>query len=736
MRTQATPQPKLPEPATNGHEPAASHRRGSPEFVERAEGLRPAPARMGLGIWWLMAPPLLAATALACSDPGIACQVQGDWLVCPDGTKVPLHPRPHPDVPTGKVSGLARLFGRDDHSAITIRLVDSVSNRSTSAEVFEDGLWEAEVPAGIYDLWFEAPGYIEVKREQHLVAPGVNLQDPVELRSGIRLSETTPQRLVVSPDEGAFLSFLEGDPTAATLWEAKGGSVNLGGRTSGARFTPSGRSVVFLDEFDGNRLEGRLTIYDRQTKKRFDIADRVGDWKLTPDEAAVVIRQAPSRLLIWSRSDGITVLTDQLVSWELGAGGRTILFQTMRADGTVELIHWDIAAEGGTSLGGGKDPFVFSPDAQSFIYRTATAGSVLWDGLRIRPTFLGSIESAAFSPDGQWLAFTTMPGRALHLLEVASQQPFEMTSRSGAWAFSPGGEAFYFVSRDVDTSTEHLIRRELDGRGMMTIASDSTIDQLLFAPGPPEPGWLLVRSRSSGVPSPTTYRAWSETETIELGRSRESGTLRLSPNGRIVTFPQMEDFDVDERDASYLVVYDLDTERRAIIGPRVDRFTAPVWDPTSSIFHYEVWSNVGEETFVYDSERDHSYSLGAEVSTETCTFSATGSLTCFSRRSPTSGGSQLIRWDRSSAAVELLTDGVYSVAGSLDGNRLALLSQARVETEPGLLLLVDPEIPNPIAIDDRVRLSVVAPEWMAWVVEETSSRKGLYFTTYPRRNDR
>ncbi|AKU93298.1 carboxypeptidase-like regulatory domain-containing protein [Vulgatibacter incomptus] len=673
--------------------------------------------------------PLLVALLACGSDPRPTCDVvpRQDGtrlLICSDGTSTVL-----PKLPTEKpgctVVGEAKLFGRSNHAAITVTLADTASGAKVEARPSQDGTYVfPALTSGVYDLTFEAPGYNSEKLGQLVVAPGAFRVDPVELRMGKKLTDSPAARLVPSPDYDAFVAMGESDPGPATLWEEDGWwSKPLGGDVARLSFSPSGRRLTFLNDSRGANGPGTLYHYDRDAGALSKVDTLVREWILARDEASIVALQEGSRLLYWTtnmREDAL-VISEGVLGWWADPELRTVVFRI----GTGELIVWDLAAGGGATIGSGSGPITFSPDGRSFVF-TALDRAMLWDGARneVVPLAAPTANGAIFSPNGNWVLLRK-PGLDQVLFDLESGR--QDLLRSVFWAhFSSSSDALFYVAPN-DSGAVVLTRWSLPD-----LRSES-IEGIERMPPPrvvPAPGGeaLLFRTNVSitwvpgtGSDFVGTLMGWRRDRGFEELARDVGSTWTPSPDGAFVSFVQ----------GSVRVVKELESGDSWSVGEVLLPNAPAEWDPSSTVLRFGS-GDIPLTHWAWDTERKEAVSLGDQVDSSNCRFAGDGSLACLARRSSNGGGSEIVRWDRPSNRVRVLTDGIWELDGSGQGSRLGLLSRPRIETKDGLLLVFDPQLPEPVAVDDEVELMLSTARWLAYSIgDDTSERPGLYVTDFP-----
>lgn len=670
------------------------------------------------------AAPSIAILLFACGKDAPTCRVRGEGesriLLCDDGSKVNLRVLPPPVAATGILRGEARLFGRPQHDAITVAMFQTGGGHSTSTRVNPDGTWELEVPAGIYDLRYHAPGYGEDRQDQVVVAPGIGRAATVILRSGRMIHPESPSRIQVMPDEQGLLLFYR-EPGPLWYWTPGRGAEKLSDSAARVEFTPLGKRIAFLDDFGRGSPGGTLVIVDPAGRTRETIADDVRNWKISRDEGVVVAEQNSSRLVVWKAGEGASVVTEGVAAWSLAPSGRTVMFLTRVSSFDFHVVHWDVPASGGSNLDAQWQTFEFSPGGESFIYADGTGESVLWDGLRNRPVPLGIRRPGEllFGPDGQWLLFPAQDG--WKLIDLSTPVPMPVDDRVDFALFAEDSSALYFGRSSMGSGV--LSRRNL--------ATGDT-QELVSGVSMARPKWAgftgdrsLVFSMVAEAGSKQRLLSWSPRTGLTTLSGRIDGQWSISPDESSVAF--YED--------GHLVVVSLLTGERRASDDLANASFLPAWnvgirqavDPWREVLFQMLDGSSRFAIFVVD--RALTVSLGDWVLPSSCRLGEGGPIACLARTSRSGGGSELVRWAGADAA-SVIADGVLEFNRDSSGQRLALRTRAIPSTGEDLLLLVDPTLAEPVAIADSVRQPVVTREWVAWIRDDPD-QGGAFYSVFP-----
>lgn len=368
---------------------------------------------------------------------------------CPGGD-APLVPLGMGEQPLGGIQGVVRLFGRADHEGIEVEVVGTSMRTTTDAE----GRFEFEgLRAGMYGVAARIEAYEEAEAEDIMVLPGAWTTQNLELRTGRRILGGESWEFTPSPVDETFLARTEG--TLAVVWPEEASAITIASEVMEYRWTADGRWVVIrtgpTNDFGG----GTLSYYVPAEKRMAVVAEDVNRWSLTPDRASFVVERIVDGVLILETHHVQTgrraSIGRHVEDWRTSPDGRSVVARMALPEGST-LVIWDVAAEGGTSLGQptlGNLP-TFAPDQVSLVYTLVEGQTFLWDGGRRAAIPLANrILTHLFDRAGEQLVYVDDEWSLYHW-DMRTTARREI--RLGVYpllAFSPSGDRLaYFRTND------------------------------------------------------------------------------------------------------------------------------------------------------------------------------------------------------------------------------------------------------------------------------------------------
>ena len=267
------------------------------------------------------------------------------------------------------------------------------------------------------------------------------------------------------------------------------------------------RQVAVAAPDDGARTTARTMAVGPWTRAR----DATGgiDYALSPDGRSLLLsaRGDIFRVRADGAADDLTAtpgIDEDHPSWS--ADGRTIAYETEAGGGQQLAVR---PAAGGPQrllthfATGYRYDGVWSPSGDALA--VADANHALWlvptDGSgphRVARDPCAEIRDAAFSPDGRWLAYSTMRpnrNRAIHLRELASGRDVVASTPMDSDrdpAFSADGRRLLFVSQRNELP---FVSDRDDESIIATLNSDGLYEASLYgADGALDPGGLMSRA--------------------------------------------------------------------------------------------------------------------------------------------------------------------------------------------------------------------------------------------------
>ncbi|HEY0839200.1 MAG TPA: hypothetical protein VGD74_03340, partial [Vulgatibacter sp.] len=278
---------------------------------------------------------------------------------------------------------------------------------------------------------------------------------------------------------------------------------------------------------------------------------------------------------------------------------------------------------------------------------------------------------------------------------------------------SERGDALYFGSTEEGTSS--LERRDLERGTTTEILGGDRISVPVFA-GEALERWLVFSFVAEGASTPQ-LRAWTPARGLSvLSEALDGADWAIAPDDRSVAFYE----------GGRLVTVELSSGARSVAEGAADTGFVPSWRGGEVV----LFAHQDATFAVHDRIRGSTMGLGDGVDWTSCTSEPDGSTSCLARASPNGGGSQLLRWDRPDDRNEFVTDGIMESRTCKDGSRMALRSRAIRSTDEDLLLVFDPNLGEPVPLDDRVKDWVVAPRWVAWIRSD-GEKDQLFYSAYP-----
>jgi len=400
----------------------------------------------------------------------------GKVISCSDGTLVRIDADGRVIFPgSGMVVGTARFFGLADHAGIRVVAVGTDIEATTDAEGrFEIG----PLPAGDYELRFEAPGWVTEKRDN---IPVINdewrIKEPVILRvgrwvGGDWVAPAPAGDAVLVSTFGVsrtWLDFLDlVDPEAEPFL--------LTGASAGGRFDETGRSVLVQERL---LIDGPLWLWDRATGVKTVVAEHsVAGWLVPGGEAVVyetVDEAGGCHLHLWQRASGAVTDVGACGPPPSVAAGTVWLFSTdgrrfVYVDEGGQHVIYDVATGGARDLPEGAMPTgaVFLGDGSKLLLRrwNLTGGHDLgtfdvsdgtWTPLA------ADVTEVIHAPTGDALVFVHGGGgtdSSLSLYDVERARVTALASAGFPWAmeFSTDGRRLLWL--DAATNRLHVFDRD------------------------------------------------------------------------------------------------------------------------------------------------------------------------------------------------------------------------------------------------------------------------------------
>ena len=454
---------------------------------------RPAGAAASVALW-----------VAGCGGTGGAVDVPGTFTVeedgsrrmsCPDGTSA-VFPAPTVAPRTGSISGRASRFGEADRSGIDVWLhlaPELPGGFLETRHVVTDaeGTFRFdEVPPGVHDVGFTAPGFTDEGRDV-VVDPGEFVIDPVVLRRGADALACERTQLFPSPRRNAFLARYGDKPNLQRLvyWEPGGaGMVPLGQRvdpSSGSNyFSADGRLVHFLEQPE-NDQGPVLYRYEIGKVGARPIAAGVTAWHSALGGDALVL-WTWTGLKAWDQrfagpdgSGALRTIAAQLppISFS-GPDGRLIAFVV---DGF--LVVWDMREMTGDTLGPFWEPPVFSPDGSILV---AGFGDelVAWDAdgprrIRLGPGEAGDVR---FHGSGRRFVYLEREGTSKRLVHVDLDRgavPVPLRDRVEEAYYGPGDGGIAWIENV--SGERHLFLAEAPAAAPVLVGRGDGISGVTFS---------------------------------------------------------------------------------------------------------------------------------------------------------------------------------------------------------------------------------------------------------------
>lgn len=689
-----------------------------------------SPSLFAPAVWSLG---LLASLWLgACSEPKeeacvVHTQPDGRQVIrCPDGSSGTFVPPEFPAAPAA-VRGNVRRLGENDNSGIEVTLsparAEGELRRSfTDAEgnfAFDD------VEPGTYHISLQYPAYPKVDLWQQTVLPGTLVLDPVVLRPTTRIAETTPEKLVVSPNDDALLIVESVAGGRLFYWdEATGEQAQLiGTKTTQARWLPSGR-VLFLENYNPASNSGMLVLFDPSRDTSEVLLRDVIEWAVSDDETVAVARQTQNALSVWKATDrSVDVIVGSgLISWAFHPGSKLVaaVFQGAHTGGPEALV-WDTVARQASMLGPiSGDGVAFDPQGRFLLYR-ATFGLALWDHARRQPRVLApsSMRLVEFGPKGAFVALHDLTG-GIHLYEPESVQPRTVSTGAVQSGFDPRTGAFWLFHDEPRRLV--LVPPGRDPIELHRWTETVFPMQVLFPRGREE---ILYVVRTSSVVRELWL--WSPAKgSVLIDSGLTTDALLVGDETYVLyqtTRPRL-----------------LDLSSGELVDLRKDgNLHYPVGHHEEGLLHYPIAPlyratppNTVGAMAIRDLATGAEHVVVDELWHESCAFSPAAELFCLNRRSSSiPWGAELVRWNRDASLLHRLADGVLEFRFDREGGRAIYYSQARRDEMAPMLWLWERDLATPVAIDDGVGLAVLTSRWVAYHVEDRS-REGVHVSVYPR----
>lgn len=372
----------------------------------------------------------------------------GKVIQCTDGTVVRIDKDGNAIFPgTGALHGIARLFGKQDHTGITVRLEGTEYETTTG----KDGTFElGPVPAGIYVVVFEANGRAPERRKNVPVINGVFDMDPVELRLG-RWVAGMGGTAQLSPVGGAALVWNQFAPATGWLDLWKVGDevpVSLGTQVDGFGWSDDGSKVLFHERFT---VDGPVRLHDVATGE--------------------------TRTLV-EHSDRA----------ELAPAGGAVVYETNGDEGCRHHVWRDGAAPRELGACSPGNSFRFGPDGETVV-RTDESGALVLDELEGgRSWSLGTginLWAIQFSADGRRVVFPkSQPGAffaSLFAVDRVAGEVRQLGRATSTVSLSPDGGAVLFAD-NLDTGSGDVLVHEFDSQSTTVLLSATAMGNFAWAP--------------------------------------------------------------------------------------------------------------------------------------------------------------------------------------------------------------------------------------------------------------
>lgn len=363
----------------------------------------------------------------------------------------------------GFISGIALLFGLDEHDGIRVY----VETADVEAITGTDGRFQIELPAGIHNVRFEAPGRTPQRVMNVPVIRDTWDMGVVVLRSGRHVA-TPRETVLVSPDETAITSFdsqgpLRGGWLHLTELDEEGLSepIRLGSHVMAHEFDRDGGRLLYQER---TAIDGPLHVYDRASGENTTVSlhSMAGRFVLGGEAVFHEARHEDGRceLRLWRVADGAT---ETIAACErVDTRGKDPILAVDGAGSVVVYVDefskaWVLDLETGASMelaGGGEIVELTLLPGGYVLFQTDAGGFVRWytASATREPFSIGvpaGVNAPTVSSGGEWIAMIADHDASrelrLHEVETGTNVPVASSANLDFFEFSPNGKHLLWV---------------------------------------------------------------------------------------------------------------------------------------------------------------------------------------------------------------------------------------------------------------------------------------------------
>jgi Tol biopolymer transport system component/DNA-binding winged helix-turn-helix (wHTH) protein len=253
---------------------------------------------------------------------------------------------------------------------------------------------------------------------------------------------------------------------------------------------------------------------------------------------------------------------------------------SLRKREPVQLTNGPLAFSSPTPGVGGRQIFAVGVNPRAEVVRyDVQAGFV--------PYFANSsVTDLAFSPDGQWLAYVTIPERTLWRSRLDGSQPLQLSPTSlpaGLPKWSPDGKQIVFMARTYSTNYHaYLIPASGGNMEELVRAAEAGFDPNWSADGKSIVLTLTDPSDQSGLGISVVDVA--SRKTSQLPGSAGYFSPRCSPDGKYIL--------AISKDSMKLALFDLATQRWSdLVGAELGAKGYPTWSRDGQYVYFDTVFN-------------------------------------------------------------------------------------------------------------------------------------------------